>query len=88
MNDVLASGPMNSDADGENATRTAGVSGLYVIRSHAKTHGDKQITSQISTICVKGKLWSLLFLYQVVPNGETGGDEFYPIILTICAPLP
>lgn len=88
MNDVLASGPMNSNANGENATRTAGVSGLSVLESHARTHGDKPTTSQISTICVTGKLWGLLFLYRVVPNGETGDDKSYPIILTICALLP
>lgn len=88
MNDVLASEPMNSDANMENATRTAGVSGLCVIKSHAKTHRDKQTTSQIFTICVKGKLWGLLFLYQIAPNGETGDYKSYPIILTICALLP
>lgn len=87
MYDVLASGPMNGDANGENPTRTAGVSGLHIIESHAKTYGDKQTTSQISTICVKRKLWGLLFLYQVVPNGETDDDKFYPITLT-CALLP
>lgn len=56
MNDVLASGTMNSNANGENVKRTAGVSGLPVIESHARTHGDKQTTSNFHNLCERKTL--------------------------------
>lgn len=78
MNDVSASGPMNGDANGENATRTAGVSGLHVNESHAKLmktnkphHKFQQFVPKenfgVSCFCIRLSLMVRLVMTSLIP---------------------